>query len=160
MLLKRKNKKIISGVRDDVHGQHHSFMKWHLDGELGLEDSFHSGAQLTPVVIACVVSMIPGGRCMVVRPKTMFLRLLFAAWKEIAIMMQVAALQKEKERMKEFFGKQSSSIWQMHKHDLVEVAIAELGMTRAVADKETVFVLRERIRMARFLPQRRGNTSH
>jgi hypothetical protein len=57
----------------------------------------------------------------------------------------VAALRRWKE---EHEGKETS-IWAMKKDQLIEVARMELGMTISAASKETVIVLRERIRSQR-----------
>ena len=39
-------------------------------------------------------------------------------------------------------GKEAGSIWDMEKVDLMEVAMAELGITIAQAERETVITLR------------------
>jgi len=46
-------------------------------------------------------------------------------------------------------GKKSDSIWSLNKAELVELARTELGMTVAAAERETVTVIRERLRSRR-----------
>ena len=113
----------------------------------GLEHEVFSPLGAAPrVVIVCVESMM---QCTVRRPATIFLRILFATWKEKAFAMQAKATKADLQRMKKLLAKQSNSIWLMKKQDVVDLAISEIGMTRADADVETLTMFRERIRRTR-----------
>ena len=79
----------------------------------------------------------------------LFLRRVFAAWRMRTLMTLVEVLKSENRSLSERLGKQKSSIWQMRKEDLIEVARRELGMHRYDAEKETVTTLREKIRRNR-----------
>ena len=81
--------------------------------------------------------------------RSLLVRLIFVNWQMVTKATLAAALVRENERLSALLQKQKDSIWQMHKSDLVELAIAELGMTRTEAGKETVVTLRERIRRQR-----------
>ena len=69
----------------------------------------------------------------------------------------VGALNSEVKRLREQAGKRSDSIWTMSKEDLIETARRELGMPRALAEKETVVTLRERLRRDRAQKQEEGD---
>ena len=53
------------------------------------------------------------------------------------------------EQVRQRLQRRTNSIWNMKKAELVEVAMAELSMTLAQAEKETVTTLRENIKMRR-----------
>ena len=75
------------------------------------------------------------------------MRLALGSWKLAAALTMNRALMAENERLQNINPKESS--WQMKKAELVEVAIAELGVSRVQASKMTVDELRERLRVAR-----------
>ena len=76
-------------------------------------------------------------------------RRVFAAWRMRALRTMVETLKSEVRALRERLGKQKSSIWQMRKEDLIELARRELGMPRPDAEKESVITLREKIRRNR-----------
>ena len=78
-----------------------------------------------------------------------WLTMLLRVWALYTTRVRLEACALELERVKEKLGKRQSSIWNMNKAELVEVARKELGMSLMQAEKETVMALRERIRSAR-----------
>ena len=72
---------------------------------------------------------------------------MLTSWWMITALTSIQALKAENERLKEINPKES--IWLMKKADLVEVAIAELGWTRAQAAAKTVIEIREMLRRSR-----------
>ena len=80
--------------------------------------------------------------------RSLLVRLVFASWKMVKALTTNQALTAENERLMRA-ATPTESIWRMRKEELVEVAIAELGVTRTQANAETVIVLRERIRRSR-----------
>ena len=77
------------------------------------------------------------------------LKLVFALWRGLMVETERAALRSEVNRMTELLGRQGTSIWDMKKQELIEVARRELEMPPHVAQKLTVMVLREKIRATR-----------
>ena len=77
------------------------------------------------------------------------LRATFQAWELYVTKAYVQSLETENERLRTLVKKKSESIWEMTKADLVEVARRELGMTKTQAEKDTVIILREKIRRNR-----------
>ena len=77
------------------------------------------------------------------------LKLVFALWRGFMVEAERAALRSEVNRMTEMLGRQETSIWDMKKQQLIEVARRELEMPPHVARKFTVVVLREKIRATR-----------
>ena len=77
----------------------------------------------------------------------MLVRLVFASWRMVTALTSSQALTAENERLR--LSNPTESIWRMRKEELVELAIAELGLTRTQASAETVIVLRERLRRSR-----------
>ena len=75
------------------------------------------------------------------------MRLVMTSWRLVAVQTSNQALLTENERLQMINPKES--IWQMRKAELIEVAIAELQVTRSAATKMTVEELRERIRVER-----------
>jgi len=73
----------------------------------------------------------------------------FLAWVIYKLRCQKEVLETELARMTTLAGKKSDSIWSMPKDELIQVARKELGMTVVQATKETVVVLREKIRAYR-----------
>jgi hypothetical protein len=71
------------------------------------------------------------------------------AWQLYGKKVLAEALSTEVERLKVKLGKKSDSIWTSNKAELVELARAELGMTIAAAERETITVLKERLRSRR-----------
>ena len=80
--------------------------------------------------------------------RSLLVRLVFASWRMVKALTTNQALTAENERLSKA-ATPTESIWRMRKEELVEVAIAELGVTRTQANAETVIVLRERIRRSR-----------
>ena len=80
--------------------------------------------------------------------RSLLVRLVFASWRMVKVLTLNQALIAENERLTKLAGP-IESIWRMRKEELIEIAIAELGVTRTQASKETVLVLRERIRRSR-----------
>ena len=77
----------------------------------------------------------------------MLLRLALSNWRLIITQTANAALRTENARLKQINPRES--IWIMRKAELIEVAIAELGLTRVQADNKTVDELRELLRVSR-----------
>ena len=77
------------------------------------------------------------------------LRLILTAWQLYGLKVQAEAASTEVERLRVKLGKKSDSIWSLNKAELVELARTELGMTVAAAERETVTVIRERLRSRR-----------
>ena len=75
------------------------------------------------------------------------MRVALTNWRLAAVQTMNQALLTENERLRKINPKES--IWQMKKAELVEVAVAELGITRVQASVITVDELRERLRVAR-----------
>ena len=74
------------------------------------------------------------------------LRLIFQSW---ALTSTRASLEAASTELARLGSKKKTSIWAMNKAELVEVARKELGLTVTQAEKETVLILRERIRATR-----------
>ncbi len=81
--------------------------------------------------------------------RELFLRLVWQAWQLLATRTLLEANASEVARLQNLVGHKETSIWNMKKADLVEVARKELGLTWVAAEQETVIVLRELIRRAR-----------
>ena len=77
----------------------------------------------------------------------------FQAWRLVGALTMLAGFRAEVERLRSLVQKKSASIWNMHKSELVEAAVRELGMNLAAAQAETVIVLRERLRKNRAATQ-------
>ena len=77
----------------------------------------------------------------------MLLRLALSNWRLIIAQTANLALRTENERLKQINPKES--IWVMRKAELIELGIAELGLTRVQATDKTVDELRERLRVSR-----------
>ena len=77
----------------------------------------------------------------------MLLRLALSNWRLIITQTTNAALRTENARLKQINPRES--IWLMRKAELIEVAVAELGLTRVQAGDRTVEELRERLRVSR-----------
>ena len=77
----------------------------------------------------------------------MLLRLALSNWRLNIAQTANQALRTENERLKQINPKES--IWVMRKAELVELGIAELGLTRTQATNKTVDELRERLRVSR-----------
>ena len=77
---------------------------------------------------------------------TTWLRLIFQSW---ALTSTRASLEAASTELARLGSKKKTSIWAMNKAELVEVARKELGLTVTQAEKETVLILRERIRATR-----------
>ena len=80
-----------------------------------------------------------------------WLRVVFLSWERVILKREVEAYTAEVENLKQRQGKSKNSIWQMSKADLVEVAERECGLSLAKAQKDTVEILREKIRTVRKL---------
>ena len=72
--------------------------------------------------------------------------MMFQSW---ALMITRASLEAASTELARLGSKKKTSIWAMNKAELVEIARKELGLTVTQAEKETVLVLRERIRATR-----------
>ena len=72
--------------------------------------------------------------------------MMFQSW---ALMVTRASLEAASTELARLGSKKKTSIWAMNKAELVEIARKELGLTVTQAEKETVLVLRERIRATR-----------
>ena len=68
--------------------------------------------------------------------RSLLLRVALTNWKLAAVQTMNQALLTENERLRKINPKES--IWQMKKAELVEVAVAELGITRVQASVITV----------------------
>ena len=77
----------------------------------------------------------------------MLLRLALSNWRLIITQTTNAALRTENARLKQINPRES--IWIMRKAELIEVAVAELGLTRVQAGNKTVEELRELLRVSR-----------
>ena len=80
--------------------------------------------------------------------RSLLVRLVFASWRMVKVLTHNQALTTENERLAKL-ASPIESIWRMKKEELIELAIAELGLTRTQASRETVIVLRERLRRSR-----------
>ena len=67
------------------------------------------------------------------------------------------ALRSESRRLNDVLGRKAESIWQMNKEELIELARKEMGISRTMAEKETVVTLREKIRQNRTQQQQASN---
>ena len=94
-----------------------------------------------------VVMKYPGFMEMEPWKRSLLLRLVMSNWRLVAVQTSNQALLTENERLQMINPKES--IWQMRKAELIELAIAELQVTRAAATKMTVEELRERLRLER-----------
>ena len=77
----------------------------------------------------------------------MLLRLALSNWRLIITQTANLALRTENERLKQINPKES--IWVMRKAELIELGIAELGLTRIQATDKTVDEHRESLRVSR-----------
>ena len=82
-----------------------------------------------------------------------WMQCILQAWCLMATRSHLAAADAEIDRLREKLGRTGSSIWNMLKEELIEVAVNELGVTRPRAAKMNVPELRERIRAARQPPE-------
>ena len=73
---------------------------------------------------------------------------IFQAWRVVALATMNEALTTENARLS-LGNKKAESIWSMNKEQLVETARRELGVSLTVASRDTVIVLREKIRRVR-----------
>ena len=81
----------------------------------------------------------------------MELRVVFLAWAVYNGRAQKEMARSEVQRLNTLVGRKKDSIWEMTKAELVETARMELGVTLAQANKDTVIVLREKLRRNREL---------
>ena len=79
------------------------------------------------------------------------MKALMTAWRMIVQARALEAASKEALRLGKLVGNKGNSIWLMNKEELVELAMEELGFSRRIAEKDTVTVLRERLRRNRDL---------
>ena len=77
------------------------------------------------------------------------LRAIFSAWRLLVVTNLLAEARQESTRLRDIAGKQSNSIWAMHKAQLVRIAERDLGMTLAEAEGNRVAELRDKSRKAR-----------
>ena len=82
-------------------------------------------------------------------PPSTWARILIQAWALVVVRTNAEALTTEVARLRNQLGKKATSIWNMSKADLQEVARQELGMTFAQSQQETLITLREKIRRVR-----------
>ena len=78
-----------------------------------------------------------------------WLRVVFLAWERLILKKELEAYTAEVENLRQRQGKGKESIWKMNKADLVEVARRECGLSLGQAQKDTVEILREKIRTVR-----------
>ena len=83
------------------------------------------------------------------RYQSVWLRVVFLAWERTIVKKELVAYMAEAASLAQRLGKSKESIWSMKKADLVEVARKELGISAAQAQKDTVEILREKIRRVR-----------
>ena len=81
--------------------------------------------------------------------RSLLMRLTWAAWRMIASRTMTEGLLTENRRLSEMLRRKKDSIWHQNKEELIETARMELGMTRPMAERETVTTLREKIRRER-----------
>ena len=82
-------------------------------------------------------------------PPIPLLALVFLAWKAEWATGEYGRLKDENKRLAQSLGRQATSIWHMRKADLVDAAVKELKMSRAVAEEHRVGELQLLLKEAR-----------
>ncbi|MCH2143445.1 MAG: hypothetical protein MK077_10685 [Phycisphaerales bacterium] len=77
------------------------------------------------------------------------LRVIFLSWVNHLLKADLEISEASNARLQALLGKKAKSIWNLHKVDLVQIAMDELGMTLAYAERQSVVSLREKIRRKR-----------